>query len=83
MKFQHYRTIASLQEYILIAQDEQHIEHYTRQEPNQWILIEATGPDAILPISSISATLALADVYEQVDPPSSREPFLPRDIPPE
>ncbi len=26
---------------------------------------------------------AAADVYEQVDLPVSREPFLPRDIPPE
>ena len=83
MKFQHYRTIASLQEYILIAQDEQHIERYTRNEPNQWILTEASEPDTILPISSISATLALADVYEQVDLIPSREPLLPRDIPPE
>jgi Uma2 family endonuclease len=83
MKFQHYHAIASLQEYVLIAQDEQHIERYTRLEPNQWILLEATGPDAALPISSISATLAVAGVYEQVDLPPSREPLLPRDIPPE
>jgi Uma2 family endonuclease len=29
MKFQNYRTIESLQDYILIAQDHYHVEHYT------------------------------------------------------
>ena len=83
MKFQHYRTIPSLQEYILIAQDEQHIERYTRHDANQWILIEASGSDATLAISSVSVTLALSDVYEQVDLPPGGERSLPRDIPPE
>ena len=31
-KFQHYRTLASLREYLLIAQDSHRVEHYVRQE---------------------------------------------------
>ena len=32
MKFQHYRTIETLQDYLLLAQDKQYIEHYSRRE---------------------------------------------------
>jgi len=81
MKFQNYRSIASLQEYILIAQDTQHIERYTRHEHNQWLLVEAFGPEATLHIASISAALRLADVYEQVELPTTPESPLSRDIP--
>ena len=38
LKFKHYRTIASLQDYILVTQTEIRIEHYTRQADNLWIL---------------------------------------------
>ncbi len=34
VKFQNYRTIGSLKEYILIAQNKHHIERYTRHEEN-------------------------------------------------
>lgn len=66
-KFQHYRTLASLQEYILMAQDKPHIEHYLRQEQNQWLLSEARQLEAAITLPSIQCTLLLSDVYEKVD----------------
>lgn len=65
-KFRHYRTIPSLQEYVLIAQDSRRIERYLRQPNNEWLLSEAAGPDATLTLPSIQCELALADVYEKV-----------------
>lgn len=41
------------------------MEHYLRQG-DQWILTDITAPDAVLALSSIDCTLALADVYEKV-----------------
>ena len=38
-KFKHYRTLPSLQEYVLISQDRPLIEHYVRQQ-DQWIFTE-------------------------------------------
>ena len=67
MKSQHYRTIETLRDYILIAQDHYHIEHYSRQDSGQWLLQEATGVEARIAILSIESTLLLADVYEKVD----------------
>jgi Uma2 family endonuclease len=65
-KFQHYRTLASLQEYVLIGQDSPRIERYTRQPDNQWLLADAAGLEARIELVSIGCTLALADVYEKV-----------------
>ncbi len=67
MKFQNYRTIDTLQDYLLIAQDKAYIEHYVRQGTDEWLLREASGRDATLTIESIGCILALADVYEKVD----------------
>ena len=55
MKSQHYRTIETLQSYILIAQDHYHIEHYSRQDtviassrscrPTRSTMHELSAPD--------------------------------------
>jgi Uma2 family endonuclease len=67
MKFQHYRTIPSFQDYILIAQDEHRIEHFTRQENGIWLLYEAIGITAQIVIRSIECVLTVEDVYEKVE----------------
>ena len=64
-KFEHYRTLDSLQEYVLIAQDEIHTEHYIRAN-NKWVLTEAKSIEASVELSSINCTLSLADVYRKV-----------------
>jgi len=66
LKFQRYREIDSLQEYILIAQDSPHIERFLRQENGQWLLSEVDELDASFELTSIGCTLKLAEVYEQV-----------------
>jgi Uma2 family endonuclease len=65
-KFQHYRTLASLQEYLLIAQDSYRVEHYTRQANDQWLLSDVSGADASILLASIECTLLVADLHEKV-----------------
>lgn len=65
-KFQHYRTLASLQEYVLISQDSTRIERYLRQPNDEWLLADASGIDASLELASIQCVLSLAEVYEKV-----------------
>ena len=66
-KFQQYRQLESLQEYVLIAQDGPCIEHFLRQpDSDTWVLQDAAGLDTSLQLMSIGCTLALADVYEKV-----------------
>jgi len=66
-KFRRYRTLHSLQEYILIAQDNYLLEQYVRQADNSWRLIEINQPDAKVHLPSIDCELLLADVYDKVE----------------
>lgn len=65
MKFECYRSIPSLQEYLLVAQDRIHVEHYLRQD-KKWVLTDLGSPDSELTLPSIECTLRLSDIYEQV-----------------
>ncbi len=71
-KFAHYRRLASLQEYILIAQDKVYLEHFKRQG-EQWVLTEISRLEDVLHLPSIECQLALSDIYEKVTfpPPSA------------
>jgi len=65
-KFEEYRSITTLNEYILVAQDRVHVERYTRADDGSWILTAYSEDDAELPITSIDATIALSKIYHRV-----------------
>ncbi len=69
-KFQHYRALRLLKEYLLITQDAYHIDQFVRQGEIGWLLTEYDGPEATLHLASIDCVLALANVYEKVGLPS-------------
>jgi Uma2 family endonuclease len=81
LKFENYRTIDTLRDYLLIAQDHYHIEHYIRQTNGQWLLTEAAQLDEVIDLQSIECTLSLEDVYEKVEIERDDEDF-PRETPP-
>ncbi len=45
-KFQSYRALASVMEYLAVAQDKMYIEQYARQSDGRWILAEYSDPAA-------------------------------------
>lgn len=65
-KFAYYRHLESLAEYLLVAQAEVHVEHYTRQSDGSWRLEETDDPAAAIVLPSIGCVLSLAEVYEKV-----------------
>ena len=67
LKFQNYRTVSTLMDYILIAQNQAHVEHYARQETGRWELQEARSKDTSLTITSVEFILRLEDIYDKVD----------------
>lgn len=69
-KFARYRTIDALEEYVLVAQDEPHVEHFARQAEGRWLLSETSDPEATIELDAIGARLALADIYHKVEPGS-------------
>ncbi|MBD2142306.1 Uma2 family endonuclease [Anabaena sp. FACHB-1250] len=66
-KFAAYRTITTLQEYILIDQYTMHIEQYCKTDNNQWIFSEFTDGNINLNLASISCQMILSDIYDKVD----------------
>jgi Uma2 family endonuclease len=66
-KFLHYQQIPSLQEYLLVAQDEIRVEWYTRGSNSAWTYKMAAGPDATLTLASIDCSISLADIYRDVN----------------
>ena len=65
-KFEHYQQIVSLKDYILISQDEVHVEHYCRQE-SEWLQTEFQGLEDVLSLLSIGCELRLSDIYRRVE----------------
>ncbi|WP_343424153.1 Uma2 family endonuclease [Candidatus Amarolinea dominans] len=68
---EHYRRLRSLTEYLLIAQDVSHVEHYVRQPDDRWLLTEVRETQDVITLSSVGCRVALADVYEQVEIPAA------------
>jgi Uma2 family endonuclease len=66
-KFSAYRTIPSFQEYLLIDQYSQHIEHYSKSGFNQWIFSEYNNSEDYINLTSISCKISLSEVYEDID----------------
>jgi Uma2 family endonuclease len=74
-KFEAYRRLPSLEQYLLVDQNRLHVERYTRRPEGGWLLADARGLAAVLHLSSIGCDLALADVYDGVSfEPAARVP---------
>lgn len=65
-KFGFYRTIPSLVEYLLVAQDEHRIEQYAKQPDGRWLLSEYRLAEDVAELASIQCRLALREVYDKV-----------------
>ena len=66
-KFVHYRSITSLQAYVLIAQGLPHIELFARGTDGRWMLSEAQGlAQGHLELEALGCVLELSEVYERV-----------------
>ena len=66
-KFRRYRTLSSLQTYVLISQHEPLVQVFERQEDDSWLFREYSGLEATAPLSTIDCTLRLSEVYFQID----------------
>lgn len=66
-KFGHYRSVQSIKEYVLIAQDRVSVERYTRQPDGTWNLVPLSTLDDVLEIPSVGARISVAEIYDRVD----------------
>ena len=66
-KFDYYRSIPTLQEYILIDQSCYHVLQYVKTSPTQWLLTDHHQAEGIIQFGSIDLVLSLEDIYDRVD----------------
>lgn len=71
-KFERYKQIESLREYVLVAQDRVHVERFERRG-DEWILTEYDQIDDTLRLESIGCEVPLRRIYLKVNLPG-REP---------
>ncbi len=69
-KFESYKSIDSLREYLLVASDRIHADLYNRQPDGRWLLTSADKLEDSLSLESVGAQLTLADLYEKVEFPA-------------
>ncbi len=65
-KLVHYRSIDSFVDYLLVAQQRVHVEHFARQADGRWLLTETHDPASTIEIASIGDTLTVRDIYDGV-----------------
>ena len=65
-KFGFYRTVESLTEYLLVAQDECRVEQYVKQPDGRWLLSDYRSPGDVVELASVGCKLALSEVYDKV-----------------
>ena len=72
-KFWHYRSIASLQHYVLAAQDEYCVDCYTKEADGRWFLHDARAlAHDTVELTAIQCRLAMSEIYDKVTlPPAS------------
>jgi Uma2 family endonuclease len=73
-KFLRYRTIASLQEYVLISQEDPVIMRYNRQPDGTWLVNFIHGLNATMDFLSVGCSVPLSEVYRDVEFPSAPAP---------
>lgn len=64
--FEHYQSLESVREYVLIAQYPYRLERYVRQDDRTWTYTEFHSAEDVASLPTISCTLALKDVYAKV-----------------
>jgi Uma2 family endonuclease len=65
-KFDHYRTIAELRDYVLVFPDERRVEHRKRVAADQWLMSYVIGGGEVV-LEGCGVALSLDEVYADLD----------------
>lgn len=66
-KFNHYRKIESLEEYILVSQDFHTVESFIKKNENSWLFSAQEGLDRFFEIRTCDMKISLQDIYDASD----------------
>ncbi len=66
-KFDLYRALTTLRDYVMIDQKTAHIEYFRRLEDRIWLLTDYRQMEGILKLDSIAVEIPMAEIYSKVD----------------
>lgn len=67
VKFAHYRSLASLKDYLIIDQETPHAELHRPQPDGTWTIRDFDGLEMVVTLASINCEVKLAEIYEKID----------------
>ncbi len=65
-KLEAFLAMNSIREYIQVKEDEMRIEHYTKQNPKQWVYKIYNDRDEVVSLDSVNCKVSMAEIYAQV-----------------
>ena len=72
-KFERYKRLESLADYVLAASETMRVEHHVRQDNGGWLYHEYHAAADVLKLASVEGELPLAEIYERVTFPAPGE----------
>jgi len=66
-KFEYYRSVTSMREYVLVSQEDAMVEVFFRQNEKIWLYSAVKGLEARVVLQTIEHEHALKDIYRKVD----------------
>ena len=73
-KFNRYRMLDTLTDYVLIAVDRMRVEHHALQSGGVWKLTEYRQPTDAVPLIGLGCELPLVEIYDKLTFPSPPTP---------
>ena len=65
-KLESFMAMSSIKECMMIREDEMRIEHYSKQNPKQWLYKIYNERDDVISLDSINCKISLQEIYSQV-----------------
>lgn len=65
-KLESYLALESIKECLQIKADEMRVEHYSKQNPKQWLYRIYNERDDVISLDSLSIKISVAEIYSQV-----------------
>ena len=66
-KFKFYRSISSLQDYILVSSLQYSVDHFRRGDNGLWVLQSHQDLEAKLNLKSLGIEISVADIYNSIE----------------
>jgi len=79
-KFVHIQQDPDVWHYVLVSQRERRVEHFRRMGEDHWELVIHRGEDAALQLDDPAATIALGEIYRDVERERSDDDDAPFDL---